>query len=310
MGNSFEGLPERLLPPGASLYRGKVRDVVDLGDSLIIITSDRISAFDRSLGTIPGKGEILHQLSMYWFRQTKDIIVNHMIREVSGRAAKVRKAQVIPIEVIVRGYLTGSAWREYSAGRDLPGIKLPAGLKNNQAFDQPILTPTTKEEHGKHDEPISREEILRRGIVSESLWQEVEQKALALFARGQELLKERGLLLVDTKYEFGLVNGQLILVDEIHTPDSSRFWFADDYEASFAAGREPRKLDKEFLRSWLLAQGFSGDGPCPSIPREIMEETLTRYRDTYELITGEKFVSRGLGVEAETRQILSTISEK
>lgn len=305
----FEGLPERSLPSGAALYRGKVRDVVDLGDYLIIVTSDRISAFDRSLGIISGKGEILHQLSMYWFRHTKDIIPNHLVREISPRAAKVRKARVVPIEVIVRGYLTGSAWREYSAGRAIPGVDLPAGLLMNQAFEEPIITPTTKEEHGKHDQPISPEEIMERGVVSRERWKEISKKAIALFIRGRELLKERGLLLVDTKYEFGLVGDQLILVDEIHTPDSSRFWFAEDYENSFRAGKEPRKLDKEYLRSWLLSQGFTGDGPLPSIPREVMTETLQRYKETFEIITGEKFQSQNIGAEAETRMILSVIGE-
>lgn len=291
-----------------SVYHGKVRDVIDAGDHLVMITTDRISAFDRPLGVIPGKGEVLNQLALYWFEETSDLVENHVIASLGPRSTAVNKAEMVPVEVVVRGYLTGSAWKAYASGGSVPGLKVPTGLRAHQKLDQPQITPTTKAPVGDHDEPIDREGILARGLCSPELWEKIEKTALRLFARGQELLAGRGLILVDTKYEFGLYEGRLLLCDEVHTPDCSRFWFADDYEAAFAAGREPKKLDKEYLRQWLSAQGFGGEGPVPAIPSQVFDETKNRYVEAFERITGRKFVFSGLSAEAETQQILSDLN--
>lgn len=307
MTGAFQRLDPGALPAGRSLYQGKVRDVVDLGDQLIMVASDRISAFDRILGTVPAKGEILSRISTWWFHQTQDLVPNHLVSEIIPRAVLTKKAKVLPVEVIVRGYLTGSLWRDYQSGKGWPGITLAAGMKNNQKFDRPLLTPTTKAAVGDHDEPISAADIVARGLVSRDLWSQVEAAALSLFQRGQEILASRGLILVDTKYEFGTVDGKLILVDEVHTPDSSRFWYADDYPQAFAEGREPKKLDKEYLRQWLLAKGFSGHGEPPVIPAEVMDEVYRRYALAFQLITGEEFHPSELSVEAQTQKILSRL---
>ena len=292
---------------GLAVYRGKVRDVVDGGDRLVMITSDRISAFDRPLGEIPGKGEVLNQLALYWFDQTADIVENHVIERLGPRSVAVKKASMVPVEVVVRGYLTGSAWRAYASGSSVPGLKVPAGMRAHEKLPAPQITPSTKEAVGDHDQPIDREGLLARGLCPPEVWARIETTALELFARGQSLMADRGLVLVDTKYEFGLYQGRLILCDEVHTPDCSRFWFADDYEAAFAAGREPKKLDKEYLRSWLASQGFKGDGPVPSIPPEVFTETLRRYVKAFERITGGKFLFSGENGEAETQRILSSL---
>jgi phosphoribosylaminoimidazole-succinocarboxamide synthase len=291
------------------IYRGKVRDVIDAGDHLVMVTSDRISAFDRPLGVIPGKGEVLNQLALYWFEETADLVENHVIESLGPRSTAVTKAQMVPVEVVVRGYLTGSAWKEYAAGRSVPGLKVPAGMRAHQKLDTPQITPTTKAAVGDHDEPIDREGILAQGLCTPELWDKVERTALKVFARGQELLADRGLILVDTKYEFGLVDGRLVLCDEVHTPDCSRFWFADDYQSAFAEGREPKKLDKEYLRNWLASQGFTGVGPVPTIPADVFAETKKRYVEAFETITGRKFTFSGLDAQAELDQILSHLSE-
>lgn len=284
---------------GRKVYRGKVRDVVDLGDQLLLITSDRISAFDRVLGSVPLKGEVLNRLALYWLQETAQLVPNHLIRPVGGRAALVTKARVLPVEVIVRGYLTGSAWRDYQAGRAISGIRLPRGLEENQAFESPLITPSTKADQGDHDQPISRQEILDRGLVDPEVWQTVEEYALTLFAFGQNTAADRGLILVDTKYEFGITpQGRVILVDEIHTPDSSRYWYA----------QEPgRSLDKEFLRRWLMEQGFTGDGEAPVIPREVILELAQRYIQTFQLITGQEFQPVSTDLEADRRIIMDCI---
>jgi len=290
---------------GASFTRGKVRDIFDLGEEIVITTSDRISAFDRVLTTIPCKGEVLNRMALYWFAQTRDIIPNHIAEEVSGRTVKVKKSEVLPVEVVMRGYLTGSAWRDYQAGKPVSGISLPEGMRFNQAFEKPLLTPSTKAERGTHDEPISSEAVVVKGLVDEALWKKVEETAEKLFTRGMEIAKSRGLILVDTKYEFGVQNGRLVLVDEIHTPDSSRFWFADTYEELFAAGEKQRKIDKEFLRQWLMEEKkFMGDGDIPDIPDDIRMEVALRYIQAFELITGETFKPEDLSPEEEKERIL------
>jgi phosphoribosylaminoimidazole-succinocarboxamide synthase len=270
-------------------YKGKVRDVYDLGDKLFIVTTDRVSAFDVVLDTVPFKGAMLNGLSNYWFEQTKDIIPNHIISIPHPNAILVKKCTILPIEVIVRGYLTGGGWREYEADGTVSGIALPKGLKKNCKFDTPILTPSTKAKEG-HDMPISVEEIIKQGIVEEKLMRKIADTALKLFARGQELVAKNGLILVDTKYEFGVLDdGSLIIADEIHTSDSSRYWYADGYEAAFKAGEDQKGLDKEYLRRWLMDQGFKGDGKPPVIPAEVKAALADRYEQAYRMITGKAF---------------------
>jgi phosphoribosylaminoimidazole-succinocarboxamide synthase len=288
------------LPDGAGLTRGKVRDIADLGTDLLITTTDRISAFDRVLSTIPCKGEVLNTISLFWFAATKDIVPNHIREEVSARTVRGVKCDVVPVEVVVRGYLTGSAWRDYQEGSAVSGIRLPAGMRCNQRFDAPLLTPSTKEERGKHDLPISGPEVVARGLVERSLWERIQEVSFALFERGTEIAAARGLILVDTKYEFGLDRGSLTLVDELHTPDSSRYWYADTWEGLFREGKPQRELDKEYLRQWLLARGWKGDGPAPAIPDDIREEVAWKYVTAWQSITGKDFVPRALGAAEES----------
>jgi phosphoribosylaminoimidazole-succinocarboxamide synthase len=295
------------LSPGIGLRRGKVRDVVDLGDELLITTTDRISAFDRVLSTIPCKGEVLNTLSLFWFRETSDIIANTVREEVTARTLRAAACSILPVEVVVRGYLTGSAWRDYEKGGTVSGIRLPPGMRAGQRFDTPLLTPSTKEEKGRHDMPISSAEIVSSGIVGEALWEKVARTAQALFRRGSEVAARGGLLLVDTKYEFGLRGGELLLADEVHTPDSSRFWYADTYEALFREGKPQRELDKEYLRQWLLARGFKGDGEAPAIPDEVRLEVARRYIAAWQTITGRSFAPRALTPPGESARVLEAV---
>ncbi len=272
-------------------YSGKVRDTYVSDDKVFLITSDRISAFDRVLTTIPFKGQVLNQISQFWFDKTKDIIKNHVIDVPDPNVMVGKKVKILPIEVVIRGYLTGSAWRDYEKGHDVSGIKLPKGMKKDQKFPQPLFTPSTKEDAGKHDEHISKEDIVKKGILSKELLSKVETTALKLFKRGQEVALKNGMILVDTKYEFGIdSNGELILADEIHTPDSSRYWYADTYEKLFKEGKDQRMLDKEYLRQWLIREkNFMGDGDIPKIPDEIIINVAKIYIKAYEEITGMKF---------------------
>lgn len=290
------------------LYRGKVRDVLDLGDRLLIFTSDRISAFDRVLTTIPCKGEVLNTLALYWFDQTRDIMPNHVIKQVSPRSVLVKKCEIIPIEIIVRGYLTGSAWRDYSKGNPVSGIRLPQGMKNNQRFDIPLITPTTKAASG-HDMPISREEIIQQRIVAPEIWAQVEKCALGMFDKATRLAASRGMILVDTKFEFGFDGDQLVCADEIFTPDSSRYWYLDTYQELFEADQEQRKLDKEYLRKWLMDRGFMGDGETPEIPDEVRAETAIRYIEAFENLTGRIFKPSEMAEEEELEEIARRIRE-
>ncbi|MCK5282894.1 MAG: phosphoribosylaminoimidazolesuccinocarboxamide synthase [Nanoarchaeota archaeon] len=272
-------------------YSGKVRDTYLSDDKVFLITSDRISAFDRILTTIPFKGQVLNQIAAFWFEQTKDIVKNHILDIPDPNVAVGKKVEIIPIEVVIRGYLTGSAWRDYKDGKDISGIKLPEGMKKDQKFDQPLFTPSTKAEQGLHDEHVSKEEILKQNIISEELLKKIEDTALKLFQRGQEISLKNGMILVDTKYEFGLdENKELVLADEIHTPDSSRYWYADTYKGLFEAGKDQRMLDKEFLRQWLIrGKNFMGDGDIPVIPDNIKIQVAKIYIQAYEEITGEEF---------------------
>ena len=257
---------------------------------------------------LPCKGEVLNGLSNYWFHATEDIVANHLDEEVSPRSVLVKKAGVLPVEVVVRGYLTGSAWRDYSTGKGVSGIELPKGMRFNEKFEQPLFTPATKAERGEHDLPISSEEVVTQGLVEEKVWKQVTQKAHELYQRGSEMVAQQGLILVDTKYEFGIRDGEIVLVDEIHTPDSSRYWFTDTYEELFSAGEKQKKIDKEYLRQWLMEQGFMGEGDPPEIPAEIRIEVAWRYIQAYQLITGKKFQPQDSILEAERKNLLSLLS--
>lgn len=270
--------------------QGKVRDIYEKDGRLIIITTDRISAFDHVLGTIPFKGQVLNQITQFWFGSTKDIVRNHVIEFPDPNVMVCRKAEPLPVEVVIRGYLTGSAWRDYEKKKEVSGIKLPEGLKKNQRFEKPLITPSTKAEQGEHDMPISREEIIEQGLVEKDLWEKIEKVTYELFKRGAKIAGKNGLILVDTKYEFGLLDGELILIDEIHTPDSSRYWYKNTYEDKFEKGEDPDPLDKEHVRNWLRDErGFSGDGEPPELSDEIRIEASEKYIKAFEQITGQQF---------------------
>lgn len=280
-------------PSLGSKYEGKVRDTYSQGDRLVLITTDRLSAFDHVLTTLPFKGDLLNQLAHFWFEKTRHVVKNHVIDMPDPCVTVARRAEPYRIEFVVRQYLTGSLWRDYESGKDPYELKLPAGMKKDQIFDRPLLTPSTKEERGKHDEPISEAEVLRRGIVSARDWAEAKEAALALFAEGQKQAKAQGLIFVDTKYELGRAGNELIVIDEMHTPDSSRFWVADTYAARFAAGEPQQMLDKENLRQWLINErGFSGHGALPQIPDEVRVSLSEKYVTAYERITGKTFTAQ------------------
>jgi phosphoribosylaminoimidazole-succinocarboxamide synthase len=314
LGRVFGSLPESSAR-GLPVYRGKVRDVVKGRDSLLLVASDRISAFDRVLSTVPFKGEILSRVSAWWFERCADILPNHILPGGDpaslglGRATLARKVEMLPVEVVVRGYLSGSAWRDYSDGRAVSGIELPSGLSRNELFPVPLITPSTKEDGG-HDRPVSGAEIVSSGLVREEIWREVETAAHALFRRGQELAARAGLILVDTKYEFGLDGGKLVLADELHSPDSSRYWWADSYERLFFEGADQRELDKEPFRRWLAERGFVGEGTVPEIPDSVRAETSWRYIQAYEAITGENFSSIGSDPQSEAAIAARIVSER
>ncbi|MDX1994131.1 MAG: phosphoribosylaminoimidazolesuccinocarboxamide synthase [bacterium] len=284
---------------------GKVRDIYHSSGKRILITTDRVSAFDRVLGVIPFKGQVLNQLSLWWFEQTADIVPNHVLTAPDPNVTIAREAQPLPIEVIVRGYITGvtstSLWTLYQQGERAPyGIALPEGLQKNDRLPQPIITPTTKAEQGAHDERITREEILTRGLVEADLWAQIEQVAPSLFLRGQKIAERAGLILVDTKYEFGLIDGQLTLIDEIHTPDSSRYWTQESYNQG-----EPEHFDKEYLRLWFAAQGYRGEGQPPVMPLSLITQISKRYISMYEFLTGNSFVPAETSYQKRIQQSLS-----
>jgi len=277
-----------------SVYHGKVRDVYSIDpDLLVMIATDRISAFDVVLPKgIPYKGQVLNQIAAKFLDATADIVPNWKLASPDPMVTVGRKAEGFRVEMIIRGYLTGSAWREYQTGvRELCGVKLPEGMRENERFPQPIITPTTKAEAG-HDENISRDEIIARGIVGREDYEAMERYTRALFQRGTEMAAEKGLILVDTKYEFGKCDGQVILIDEIHTPDSSRYFYADGYEERFAKGEPQRQLSKEFVRQWLIEHDFMGKAgqQVPEMTPEFVESVSRRYIELYEHITGEKFI--------------------
>jgi phosphoribosylaminoimidazole-succinocarboxamide synthase len=280
-------------PGQKSVYKGKVRDVYNINDDyLVMVVSDRISAFDKVLPEgIPYKGQVLNQIAAKFLDATTDIVPNWKITTPDPMVTIGHMVETYPVEMVVRGYLTGHAWREYKAGkRTLCGVPLPEGMKEHQKFEKPIITPTTKALEG-HDEDISREEIIAQGLVSEDEYKQLEAYTLALFERGSNMAEEKGLILVDTKYEFGHKKGQIYLIDEIHTPDSSRYFIAEGYEARLAAGENQKQLSKEFVREWLMEQGFQGkEGQSvPGMPESFVNQVSERYIELFEKITGETF---------------------
>jgi phosphoribosylaminoimidazole-succinocarboxamide synthase len=290
-------------------YEGKVRDNYVVDGKRVIITTDRISAFDRVLCSIPFKGQVLNQTAAFWFEQTRHIVPNHVLSVPDPNVLLAKECVLIPVEMVVRGYLTGvtttSAWYSYKRGiRNFCGHVLPEGMKKNQPFDSPILTPSTKAEKGGHDESVSSDEIIKRGLVDEKIYREMERIALALYRFGNQKVAEDNLILVDTKYEFGLFDNELMLIDEIHTPDSSRFWIKETYDGLFSQGEEPQKLDKEYIRQWLAGQGFIGEGHIPVIPDDIKIEAARKYITAYEMITGKQFKSKTEKIQERIRQNL------
>lgn len=274
---------------------GKVRDIYSYQDQLVLITTDRLSAFDRILGAVPYKGQVLNQLAAFWFQETSDIVANHLIATPDPNVTIARRCRALPVEVVVRGYISGvtstALWYRYSQGeRTIYGIDFPEGLQKNDALPSPIITPTTKGSEGAHDERITSAEVVEQGLVEAKLWQQVCDVAIAIFQRGQAIAQRGGLILVDTKYEFGIdEGGQLVLIDEVHTPDSSRFWIADTYAARHAAGEEPENFDKEFIRLYYAAHGYRGEGDPFPMPEELAIQAAQRYIRTYELLTGLSF---------------------
>ncbi len=275
---------------------GKVRASWACGrEQRLLVTTDRLSAFDRVLAGVPYKGQVLNQLSAWWFEQTDDLVPNHLVSVPDPNAVLVRAARPLPVEVVVRGYITGvtdtSIWGLYAGGaRHMYGYTFPDGLAKNTALPENIVTPTTKAADGGHDEPLSCADVVDRSLLPVELWERVMAAALALFARGADVGSRAGLILADTKYEFGLtVDGELILIDEVHTPDSSRWWMADSYTERVAAALEPESLDKEVVRRAFADIGYRGDGPVPTLPHEVWSATTSRYISAYERLTGVSF---------------------
>ncbi len=291
-------LDDATIPELPNHYRGKVRDNYDLPDGRrIIIATDRLSAFDRAIAAIPFKGQVLTQTARFWFEQTADLCPNHVLEFPDPNVVVCTRLDILPVEIVVRDYLAGttatSVWSMYRQGRrEMYGLRLPDGLRENEKLPVPIVTPTTKARDGEHDEPISPTEIIGRGLLSAAQWDEVSATAMALFARGRELAAGRGLILVDTKYEFGLDRaGRIVLADEIHTPDSSRYWFAESYKRRFAAGAPPDSFDKDVLRRWVAARCDPYRDKLPPIPRDVIAETAAAYIGALEMITGEPFAA-------------------
>jgi phosphoribosylaminoimidazole-succinocarboxamide synthase len=289
-------LDDATIPELPRHYRGKVRDNYDLADGRrLIIASDRLSAFDRILCAIPFKGQVLTQTARFWFEQTADICANHVIDYPDSNVLLCRRLDILPVEVVVRGYLAGTTGTSiltlYKAGeRTMYGMTLPDGMRDNQRLATPIITPTSKEYDGGHDEPLTPAEILDRKLLTAAQWDELSATALALFARGQALAEERGLILADTKYEFGVDrDGKIVLADEIHTPDSSRYWKRASYAARFEAGERPDSFDKDFVRSWVAARCDPYKDQIPEIPEELILGTAAVYAEAYETITGRSF---------------------
>lgn len=284
----FRGLGRRI--------EGKVRDCYVQGDRRVIVATDRVSAFDVVLGTIPFKGQLLNQLAAFWFERSAGLAPSHVIAVPDPNVTIARECRLLPVEFVVRAYLTGgsptSIWTAYRRGeRRYCGHELPEGLRKHERLPRPLLTPTTKAERGRHDELVSREQVVAAGLLDAALYDRAQRLAMALFAEGSRFAEKQGLILADTKYELGLdPEGELVVVDEIHTPDSSRYWYRESWERALAEGGEPRALDKEYVRDWLGAQGWRGEGPPPTLPLEVRCEAAQRYIEIFEQVTGTRFV--------------------
>ncbi|MFD1747135.1 phosphoribosylaminoimidazolesuccinocarboxamide synthase [Rhizobium helianthi] len=307
-------LDEAFIPELPNYYRGKVRDNYDLPDGRrIIIASDRLSAFDRSLAVIPDKGRVLTQTARFWFEATGDICPNHVIEYPDPNVVVGKRLSILPVEMVVRGYLAGTTGTSlltlYKKGeRNMYGLSLPDGLRDNQALPQAVITPTSKAFDGGHDEPLTREQIIAHGLLTDAQWDLVSRYALALFERGQKLAAERGLILVDTKYEFGVdEDGMIYLADEIHTPDSSRYWIAETYVERFESGERPQSFDKDFVRSWVAERCDPYKDEIPEIPADLIEATAAVYRQAYKSITGQTIepVEKDFDVLARVRRNLA-----
>jgi len=297
---------------------GKVRVSYELSPTeRLFVTTDRLSAFDRIIASVPHKGQVLNQLAAWWFEQTRDIVANHLLEVPDPNVTIGRAAQPLPVEVVVRGYITGvtstSLWRQYADGaRCIYGYDFPDGLRKNIPLPQAIVTPTTKAHDGGHDEPISCADVVAQGLVSPELWDRVQAAALAVFARGQQTAAGAGLILADTKYEFGLAvdTGELLLIDEVHTPDSSRYWVADTYDERLAAGGEPESLDKEIVRRALLDLGYCGEGEPPMLPDDVVAAASSRYASAYERLTGLDFAPGGTPIAERIARHLASHLER
>lgn len=293
-GGTLDELPADFDVLGAR-YSGKVRENFTRDGERLILVTDRVSAFDVVLGTIPFKGQVLNGLARFWFDATRAIFPNHMLGVPDPQAMRAVECVPIPVEFVVRGYLTGvsdtSIASAYERGeRSFCGHALPDGLRRHEKLPHSLLTPSTKAPKGQHDMSVSRDWLIAHGLIDADRYDALERRCLALFAAGQAIAAERGLILVDTKYELGVrPDGEIVLIDEIHTPDSSRYWYAESYPQAMARGDDPRSLDKEFLRRWLVSQGFRGDGPPPRLPDDIRAEAARRYIEVHELITGQRF---------------------
>ena len=294
--SAFLPLHEAVIPELPNYYRGKVRENYDLPDGRrILISTDRLSAFDRAIASIPLKGQVLTQTARYWFERTADICPNHVLEYPDPNVVVGKRLDILPVEMVVRGYLAGTTGTSiltlYKQGqREMYGIRLPDGLRDNQELPQAIITPTSKAFDGGHDEPLSAAQIVGGGLLTQTQWDTVSAHALALFARGQKLAGERGLILADTKYEFGTdAEGNILLADEIHTPDSSRYWFAESYAERFESGGKPESFDKDFVRNWVVARCDPYKEEWPPIPQELIDQTSAVYVRAYETITGEAF---------------------
>jgi len=297
-------------PESCAAERGKVREWYKMGDKRVIVTTDRISAFDCILGTIPFKGQVLNQLASFWFDKTKDIVPNHILSMPDPNIVIVKECEQLPLEFIVRGYITGvtktSAWYNYENGvRNLCGNILPDGLKKDQKFDVPIITPTTK--HEKHDRNVSREEAISEGLIDGETFDAAAALCMKLYNYGAEFAATRGLIFVDTKYELGKIDGEIVVSDEVNTPDSSRYWYTDTYQELLDAGKPQRKLDKEYVREWLAAQGFLGDGEVPALSDEVRIEATKRYIKAYEQITGQEFIVTEEPIQDRVRRVLEEV---
>lgn len=310
--NALDGDFEQL----GKRYSGKVRENFSRDGERLIIVTDRVSAFDVVLGTIPFKGQVLNGLARHWFELTKDLFPNHVIDVPDAQVMRAVECDPIHVEFVVRGYLTGvsstSIWRAYEKGeRTFCGHALAEGMQRHQKLPANIVTPSTKAAKGEHDESVSKDRLFEMGVIEQEEFDRLEAQCLELFAFGQKVAADRGMILVDTKYELGRApDGRVVLIDEIHTPDSSRYWYADTYEDAMAKGESPKSLDKEFVRRWLVEQGYHGDGPPPTLPDEIRVEAARRYIETYERLTGTDFqpateaplprIKRALGIAAGT----------